>query len=113
MKEFKEFKKNGIRILLFTTFFLFLALYMTQETGYNEYNQAKRTALTDYEISLFEQDLKEGKEINPDKYLKNQEKDYNNRLSKMGFFLSQEIEKTFQKGMNAFFKMLEDMAKTE
>ena len=103
----KEIKKNGARIMVFTTFFLFLALYMTQASGYNEYQQAKRTALTDEEIAIFEQDLKEGKEIKTKEYFKNQEKSYDNRLSKMG------IEKVFQKGMNAFFKMLEDMAKTE
>ena len=109
----KEIKKNGARIMVFTTFFLFLALYMTQASGYNEYQQAKRTALTEEEIAIFEQDLKEGKEIKTKEYFKNHEKSYDNRLSKMGFFVSKEIEKVFQKGMNAFFKMLEDMAKTE
>ncbi len=108
----KKWGKQLARVVVFTLFFLFLALYMTQASNYDEYNRAKATALTKEEIALFEKDLKEGKEINPEQYLKRKEKDYNNKLSQMGLGLSNEIGKLFAKGMNAFFKALEDMAKT-
>lgn len=108
----KDVKKQVSRILFFTLFFLFIALYMTQASGYHEYNRAKTTTLTNEEIALFEKDLKEGKEIDPSNYLKKKEKNYDNRISQVGLGISIQIEKIFQKGMNAFFKALEDMAKT-
>ncbi len=102
-----------MKIIIMTVFFLFLTLYITQASGYDEYNRARATTLTNQEIASFEQDLKEGKEINPSDYLKKNEKDYNNEFSKIGLKISLQIEKTFEKGMNAFFKALEDMARTK
>ena len=108
----KDAKKNGARIVILTLVLLFLALYMTQATGYDAYNRARKTALTNQEIASFEQAIKEGKEIDTQSYLQKTEKNYNNKLSQLGLNVSLEIEKAFQKGMNAFFKALEDMAKT-
>ncbi len=108
----KKMGKPIARVILLTIFVLFLTLYLTQASNYNEYNRSKTTALTKEEIALFEKEVQEGKEIDPSNYLKRKEKNYENKLSQMGLRLSTEIGKLFNKGMNAFFKALEEMAKT-
>ena len=81
---------------------LFLGLYVSQMTGYYEYSESKKQALTEDAIQRFEQDVKEGKEINAKDYLQ-EEINYNNALSNIGMKLSSLIEKGFNKAMNGLF----------
>lgn len=79
-----------------------------QAAGYNEYNQNRKRMLTEKEILKFEQDIEEGKDVSVTQYLKSQEKQYNNALSKVGLRISYGIEKAFNESMNAIFKMLSE-----
>lgn len=94
--------KNLIKIILATVVILFLSLYITQMSGYYEYNESKKVTLTEDAIKRFEEDLASGKKINAGNYLK-EEKNYNNNISQMGMKLSNYIEKGFNKIMNSIF----------
>ena len=98
--------KNIIRIITSTLIITFIALYITQLTGYYEYTGNKKTTLTNEAIERFEEDVKQGKSIEAKNYLQ-KENNYNNKASKLGMRLSGIIETGFDKIMNAIFKEIE------
>ncbi len=95
--------KDIIRFVGLTLIILFVALYLTQVTGYYEYSENKKTTLTEEGIKRFEKDVAEGKAIQAKNYLP-EEKNYGNKASQLGMKLSNLIESGFNKMMNAFFK---------
>lgn len=95
--------KNIVRITILTLIIIFIALYITQLTGYYEYTENKRTTLTNQAIERFEEDIKQGKSIEAKNYLQ-KENNYNNKASKLGMKISGVIETGFDKIMNAIFK---------
>lgn len=103
-------KANFARLVALILIFLFSILYFMQLNGYNEYAQNKRNMLTDEEIKEYEEDIAAGKDVTLKDYIKDDKNDYTNNMAKIGLDLSYFIENTFNKGMNAFFKMLNDAA---
>lgn len=81
---------------------LFLSLYFSKNN--NEYYINKKV-LTDEAIERFEKDLKNGKKIKASDYLP-KEKDYNNKVSKLGLKTSSLIEKAFTKSLKLFAKYI-------
>ena len=94
--------KKIFKLLISTLFLLFLGLYITQALGYFDFNDNKKTVLTENAIERFEKDIKSGKKINAKDYIE-EEKNYNNLLSKISLSLSNVIEKGFNHFMNAMF----------
>lgn len=84
---------------------LFFALFFSGYTGYYDYSNGKKNVLTNSAIERFENDLKLGKNMDSSSYLE-KEKDYNNKLSRLGIKTSNIIEKLFEKGINVIFKEL-------
>ena len=91
-----------VKLSFLTLFILFLGLYITQAYGYYEFTSNKKNVLTEKAISKFEKDLKEGKDITVTDYLE-EEKNYNNNLTKASLMLSNGIEIIFNKIMNEVF----------
>lgn len=85
---------------------MFLSLYFTMMSGYYEFNESKKSTLTQEAIERFEKDVSEGKEIVASNYLE-EEVDYNNLASKAGMKISSLIEKGFNKAMGSLFKNVE------
>lgn len=100
-------KKNVARIVIFTLFILFLALYFTQTTGYYEFENKRATELTKEQIEKFEEDVKNGKDVDATDYLNIDKKDYDNKLSDASLSISEKIEDIFNKGMEKLFGALE------
>ena len=82
---------------------LFLSLYFSKYTS--DYYTSNNN-LTEEAIERYEKDLKEGKEIDPRNYVQ-EEKNYNNKVSKLGLKTSKLIEKTFNKGLSFLARYLE------
>lgn len=95
--------KNITRIIITTLIIIFIALYLTQVTGYYEYTESKKSTLTKEAIEKFEEDVKSGKTIDASNYIE-KSKDYNNNASKLGIKVSNLIEDGFDTIMNAIFK---------
>lgn len=90
-------------------FAIFMTLYISQATGYYDYEQYKKSELTKEKIAQFEKDVKEGKEIKIENYLKSVQYDYNNNASTAGLKISTTIKKYVTTGINgtlSFFGML-------
>jgi hypothetical protein len=96
-------------IVLSLLFAIFLTLYISQATGYYDYEQYKKVEITNDKIAQFEQDVKDGKEIKVENYLDNVQTDYNNNASRAGMKISSTIKKYVRSGIDgtlSFFGLL-------
>ena len=99
-------KKNRVFKILFWMFFLsFMLIYFSEITGYYEYKNYQRTAMTNEQIRQFEQDVKDGKKVNTDNYIANSVS-YNNKLSDTANTLSNGISKLVKGGVENTFKLI-------
>lgn len=103
--EAKTKKRNkAFRWTIFFLFIAFLTLYISQATGYYEYEQSRKTAFTKEQIKQFEQDVKDGKEIDVTAYLENTNKNYQNNISKATLNISEAISKYTKLGIEKVFE---------
>ena len=86
--------------------FGFFALYVSEATGYYEFEQHKKVVLTEEKIKQFEQDIEEGKDINITDYIDEKEISYENPTSSLGLSLSQTIGGVVEEGINKTFNFL-------
>ena len=92
--------------ILLILFLIFLALYYSANVGLVDYQSKYKKELTEEEIIKFEEDIKNGIDIDLNVYRKDQSR-YNNALSKATLKVSNGIGNVFQNIMNYFFKQIE------
>lgn len=100
---------NIIKLFILVILFAFFAMFFSSSSGYYEYELNKKTNLTNDAIIKFEQDIKEGKEIDIDNYIVKENKDYSNSFSNAGLKLSNKIKKIFSEGVKFIFNSIGDM----
>ena len=101
MKTFKIFVL--VLVIMFTAFFLVT-------TGeYYEHKLRENTILTNEAIERFEKDIKEGKNIDLDNYIPNNNKDYSNGMSNFNKSVSGTIDKVFSETLRYLFKSINDV----
>ena len=99
-------KKNYFFIVLFTLFIIFLAYILAYNSGYYEANISRKSKITEEKLQEFEQDVKDGKEIDIKNYVENDYVDYSSSLSKLGNKLSSSIDTFMDSGLSDFFEFL-------
>ncbi len=97
------------RYAILVSFVTFFALYLSQSTGYFEYRNSKKVALTNKQIEKFEQDIKEGKTVDIENYIETNNQNYQNTISKTGLTISNLTEKAIRKLIDGSFKVLGDL----
>ena len=106
----KHKKLNKLfRYTILVSFVTFFALYLSQSTGYFEYRNSKKVALTNKQIEKFEQDIKEGKNVDIENYIETNNQNYQNTISKTGLTISNLTEKAIRKLIDGSFKVLGDL----
>lgn len=100
-KKYKVFKW----IFLFF-FVIFLTLYFSQLTGYYEFKNYQKMTMTEEQILKFEQDIKEGKEVDIKNYVVNTNKDYQNKFSNIGVKLSTGISNIIKNSVIKVFSSI-------
>ena len=101
-------KTNLARLIVLILVFLFFVLYFMQASGYNEYTRNRENMLTEEQIKEYEEDIEAGKDVTIKDYLNKDKVNYDNKVSELGLDLSELIGDIFNKGMNAFFEMLNE-----
>lgn len=96
-----------IKIILIFIIIFFLSLYFSKYSS--DYYEMKSN-LTEEAIKNYEKDLKDGKNIVASNYLP-EEKNYNNKVSKMGLGLSHLIENIVDNGFKYMMKYLDNSTK--
>lgn len=104
-KLFTKFMWRCFIILLIA----FSALYMSQATGYYEYEQHRNVVLTEEKIKEFESDVKDGKNIDITNYVETNEVDYSNSVSDFGMDISNTINNFVTDGLENIFNFLGKM----
>ena len=108
--EEKKKWANKIFLKIFLAFFIaFFALYVSEATGYYEFEQHKKVTLTQEKIKQFEEDVAAGKNVDIVDYMGEKEINYQTKISDMGFKLSEELGKYVQDGLEATFAFLNEM----
>lgn len=74
--------KNFIKIIGVLVVIVFLFSYFLCYSGYYEYNLNSRKDLTEEQMKKFEEDIKNGREIDLDSYLTKTYVDYSNSLTR-------------------------------
>ena len=87
----------------------FLLMFFSSSSGYYEYELNKKSNLTQEAIIQFEQDVKDGKEIDINEYLVDEAKDYSNSFSDIGLNISNKIGTLFSKGVKFIFNSIDNM----
>lgn len=99
---------NFFRIMALTVFLIFLALYYSSNAGLIDYQAKNKTSLTEEQIKMFEEDVKNNVQIDLKKYIDNKEDKYDNNISKTTLKLSNTIGETVEGILNFVFGKLEN-----
>ena len=84
----------------------FTAIYISEATGYYEFEQHNKKVLTEEKIKQFEHDVANGKNIDINDYMVEDKSNYESKISKLGEKISNNVEKIVVGGLNATFKFL-------
>lgn len=96
-------------IILSILFIIFLIIFISTNSGYYEYKNNQKTIFTEEKIKEFENDIKEGKNIKINNYLKDDSKNYSNRLTDIGDGISDLINDSVNFILKGGFKIIEKM----
>ena len=99
-------KKNYFLVILSILFIVFAAYMVAYNSGYYEANVSRKSKITEEKIQEFEQDVKDGKEIDIKDYIENDFVDYSSSFSKLGNKLSSSIDTFMDSGLSDFFEFL-------
>ena len=94
--------------VLIILFFIYLALFIANKSGYYEGKVRNKMILTEEKKREFEEDIKEGKNVQIKSYLQS-EKDYSNFLTKTANKVSNKLGDILEDDLNnvwSFFKSL-------
>lgn len=96
--------KNKVFITILLTFLVFFGLLLfAQSQGYYQSKNEKAKVLTENQIKKFEQDIKEGKNIDVEKYILYEEKDYTNNVTNNVYKVSLKLENFMDKAVKLVF----------
>ena len=101
MKKGRPFFK-----ILFIFFLIFMALYIALESGYYDVKMGRKATITEEKLKEFEQDVKEGKEIDLKDYLTKDYIDYSSGVSRFGSKIGTSLDKLMDGGIKDFLNLL-------
>ena len=102
MKQVK-LRTKIFRFTFVILFAVFLTMFISNKYGYYEYKKREQVTLTQEQIKQFEEDVKNGKNVDLENYLEKTNKNYQTKFSQLGLNLSNTIADTVSKGVNKFF----------
>lgn len=100
---------NIMKVIFLILFLIFLTIYFSQSGGYYEFELHKKTVFTDEMIKKFEQDVADGKDVSIEDYLVEDKKNYSNKASELGYFISKNVGNLIKDGIEETFKMINKM----
>lgn len=99
-------KNKLIKFIFILALTIFVASYFIEETGYYDYKLQEKTSLTNKQIKKFEEDIKNGKEVDINTYFLENNKDYSNKINRDITKASVTVNKYLKKGIEKVFKIL-------
>lgn len=102
----KKKNYNWFWIALGSLFLVFLAYYIAYASGYYEANVSRKATITQEKLEQFEEDVKDGKEIDVSDYVQSDSIDYSSPVSNLGNSISSGIDSLMGGGVSDFFDFL-------
>ncbi len=96
--------KKLLKAIFIIIVFIFAVVLVAEESGYYDSKIRKNKTLTEEQIKQFEEDIKNGKNVDVKDYLLESNQDYSNNISKSIYKTSLELEKIFDKTIKIVFK---------
>ena len=97
---------NGIKVITLLLFIIFITLFFASYTGYYDYENRKMTNLTQEQMKKFEEDIKNGVNLDLENYLVKPKNDYQSFLSKIGSKTSKTVSSVISGSVNYTFDFL-------
>ena len=101
-------KTNFLKFVFYFFLVFFFAILLAEKTGYYVPKSTKTKILTEEQIKIFEEDIRNGKEIDVANYTTNLHKDYANELSNTIYRTSLKLETIFDRMIRLIFNHIED-----
>ena len=105
----KDKKSKYFFSILFCFFVVFVALLIAYESGYYETKMSNRAVLTKEAMEKFESDVENGEVVDIHDYLKSEDVDYSNGVTKFGNKISNGISDVMTKGLSGLFDALKGL----
>lgn|SRR5574344_1016479 len=105
-KPKKYFKS---KIVIYALLIIFTCLYFAGKTGYYDKKIANNSLLTKEAIMKFEKDVASGKAVDITDYVKVSQRDYRSLYSKIGYNVSDAIDKVLNNGVTGMVKVLKSL----
>lgn len=107
-------KKNKIsskmlKMTVIISFAIFITIFISNKYGYFEYKKHQQVTLTQEQIKQFEEDVKNGKNVQLENYLENTKKNYQTSLSQFGLNVSNSLAGVVKKGVDGFFGYIDKL----
>lgn len=99
-------KFNWFFFILGSLFIVFVAYTLAYQSGYYEANMSRKSKITEEKLQEFEQDVKDGKNIDIKDYVEKDYIDYSSSMSKIGNSISSSIDSFMDNGLNGVFEFL-------
>lgn len=96
-------KSNWFMRILLISFIIFIGLYIASISGFYEAKISDKVALTDEAIKQFEQDIIDGKVVDLNTYITEDNKDYSNAFTKTGDKVGDAVEKIITDGFGGIW----------
>jgi len=96
-------KESIFKFILLCFIICFLVILFAGKTGYYEKKLRDNSILTEEQIKKFEEDLKNGKDVDISNYVINKNKDYTTKLTSDVYSVSLKLEKTIDKIVKFIF----------
>ncbi len=106
MSKKEQLANNIFKVIFLILFLAFLTIYFSQESGYYDYELHKQSVFTKEQIKKFEEDVANGKDVRIEDYLVSVKKDYSNKTSKFGYFVSKNVGKYIKDSIENTFKII-------
>jgi hypothetical protein len=97
---------NGVKVFLLLSFIIFITLFFASYTGYYDYENRKNANLTKQQMKKFEEDVKNGVNLDLQTYIKKPNNGYQNFLAKTGSKTSKLVSNIISSSVNTTFNFL-------
>lgn len=95
--------------IFFGLFIIYISIFMASKSGYYEYENKTKKVLTEEKMKEFENDVKKGKNIDLKNYFKNEDINYENKITNVGSKFSSFINAFVNEGLETSFKVMEKL----
>jgi len=109
MTEEKPLQVRIFKLVMTILVIIYLGLFIANNTGYYSFSLRNRKELTDEQIKKFEEDVKNGVEIDINDYLNMETISYQNNISSLGYNLSSTLENLIKTGVYKIFDFFSDL----